>query len=151
MAPWHWPYRTVYLVGSLVCLILLGYALYVERQLGHARCVLCLLHGMAFLWMGVWFLIGGLHTPRSGRRWVYMALVVLGALTGAALASRQLWLQPMPACGAGGCAQTSWHFLGLPMTGWALVWYVLLAAFAIHGALHPFSPRQVMRMRQTQL
>lgn len=150
MAPWHWSYRTVFLVGSLVCLILLGDALYVERHASHTRCISCLLQGVAFLWMGLWFLIGGWHAPRGGRRWVYAALVVLGALAGVVMASRQLWLQSLPACGAGECAQTSRYFLGLSMTGWALIWYVLLTAFAIHGAVHPFSPRQIARMHQTQ-
>jgi len=65
MAPWHWPYRTVYLVGFLVCAGLLVYALYSEVYLGLIPCPLCVFQRIAFIWMGFWFLVGGLHAPRG--------------------------------------------------------------------------------------
>lgn len=140
MAPWHWPYRTVFVVGFLVCVILLGYTLYAERYYGLAACSLCILQAAAFAWMAVCFLIGGWHAPSGATRWLYMALVLLGAAIGLAAGSWQLWSAP---------SGQQWLFLGLPMTAWAIVWYVLLGAFAIHGAVHPFSPRQLERRHAT--
>ncbi|MGH8165009.1 MAG: disulfide bond formation protein B, partial [Rhodanobacteraceae bacterium] len=138
---------------------------------------LCVFQRIAFIWMGLWVLIGGLHAPRGGTRWIYAGLVVLGATWGIAVASRHLWLQSLPpdqvpACGpgldymldtfplskvlklvfsgSGECAAVNWRFLGLAMPFWTLVWYVLLAAFAMHGALHPSSPRQSARLSARQ-
>ncbi len=177
MAPWHWSYRTLFLIGFLICIALLGYALYAEVHLGLVPCPLCIFQRVAFVWMALWFLIGGLHAPGGRGRWAYVALVVLGALAGIGVAARQLWLQSLPpelvpACGpgldymlkafplgqvitlvlrgSGDCAVVNWRFLGLSMAGWTLIWYVLLSAFAIHGALHPFSPRQAAPMRRAQ-
>ena len=158
MAPWHWTYRTVYLVGFLVCAGLLGYALYVQHVLGIEPCPLCVFQRIAFVWMGVWFLVGGLHAPRGGGRAVYRVLVVLGAIAGIGIAARHLWLQSLPpdqvpSCGpglnymldafplhkvialvlrgSGECAMVNWKFLGLSMPFWTLVWYVLLGVSAL--------------------
>lgn len=106
MNPFRWSYRVAYLVGFVVCVALLAYALYSEKYLGLAPCNLCVLQRIAFIWMGLFFLIGGLHAPRRGGRWAYAILVVLGAIFGIVMAARQLWLQSLPpdqvpACGAG--------------------------------------------------
>lgn len=163
MNPLNWSFRVAYLVGFAICVALLGYALFAEQQLGLAPCNLCILQRVAFLWMALWFLAGGLHAPRGGGRWGYVGLVLVGAAFGIAVAIRQLWLQSLPAdqvpaCGAGfdtllqmvkagsmpfgrfltlmfsgsgDCAKVTWRFLGLSMAGWTLIWYVLLAAWAL--------------------
>src|SRR6185312_10313521 len=121
MAPWHWPYRAVYLVCFLVCGALMAYALYAEYRLGLAPCPLCIFQRVAFIWMGVWFLVGGLHAPRGNGRWAYVVLVLIGAVFGVAMAGRQLWLQSLPAdqipaCGAGFdmlLAQLKGHYIPL--------------------------------------
>lgn len=105
MNPFRWSFRTAFLLGFLICAALLGYALYAEQQLHLAPCNLCILQRVAFVWMGLWFLVGGLHAPRGGR-WSYVVLVLIGAGFGIATAIRQLWLQSLPAdqvpaCGAG--------------------------------------------------
>ncbi|MBS0431261.1 MAG: disulfide bond formation protein B [Proteobacteria bacterium] len=168
MAPWRWSFRAVYLGGFLVCAALMAYALYAEYHLGLAPCPLCIFQRIAFLWMGVWFLVGGLHAPRGKMRWFYCVLVLLGAAWGIAVAARHLYLQGLPpdqvpSCGpglnymlqtfpfaqtlklvfegSGECAQVNWKFLGLSMPGWTLIWYVLLAVFAIRGAARR-SPRR---------
>lgn len=106
MNPLRWPFRVAFLVGFVICVALLGYALYSEQQLHLTPCNLCILQRVGFLWMALWFLIGGLHAPRGGGRWAYAVLVLIGAAFGAAVAIRQLWLQSLPAsqvpaCGAG--------------------------------------------------
>lgn len=163
MNPLRWSFRVAFLIGFLICVALLGYAVYSEQQLHLTPCNLCILQRVAFLWMALWFLIGGLHAPRGGGRWIYAVLVLIGAVFGAAIAIRQLWLQSLPAsqvpaCGAGfdmllmqlkghyiplsqfidtmlrgdgDCAKVTWKFLGLTMAGWTLIWYILLATWAL--------------------
>lgn len=106
MNPLRWSLRTAYLLGFVICAALLGYAVYSEQVLGLAPCNLCILQRVAFLWMGLWFLIGGLHAPRGAARWAYALLVWIGVVFGIVMAVRQLWLQSLPldkvpACGAG--------------------------------------------------
>jgi len=161
MNPLHWSFRTSYLLGFVICAALLGYALFAEIHLGLVPCPLCVFQRIAFIGMGLFFLIGGLHAPRSRWRWVYTGLVVRGVLWGIAVASRQLWLQSLPpdqvpSCGpglgylfdtfswlkalkivfagSGECAAVHWRFLGLTMPGWTLIWYVLLGAWAVWSA-----------------
>lgn len=106
MNPFRWSFRVAFLLGFVICVALLGYALYAEQQLHLMPCNLCVLQRVAFLWMALWFLIGGLHAPRRGGRWTYVVLVLIGVAFGIAIAIRQLWLQSLPAdqvpaCGAG--------------------------------------------------
>ncbi len=105
MNPFRWIFRIAFLLGFLICVALLGYALYAEQKLGLEPCNLCILQRVAFVWMGLWFLVGGLHAPKGGGRWAYVVLVCLGAVFGVAVAVRQIWLQSLPldqvpACGA---------------------------------------------------
>ena len=121
MNPFRWSFRVAFLLGFVTCVALLGYALFAEQQLHVMPCNLCILQRVAFLWMGLFFLIGGLHAPRGGSRWVYVVLVLIGAVFGAAIAIRQLWLQSLPvdqipACGAGFnmlLAQLKGHYIPL--------------------------------------
>lgn len=105
MNPFRWSFRAAFLLGFLICVALLGYALFAEQQLHLMPCNLCVLQRVAFVWMGLFFLIGGLHAPRGGGRWAYAGLVIVGAIFGIVVASRQLWLQSLPldqvpSCGA---------------------------------------------------
>ncbi|HEX7324365.1 MAG TPA: disulfide bond formation protein B [Rhodanobacteraceae bacterium] len=97
MNPFRWSYRTAYLAGFVVCILLLGYAFFSQYFQGQLPCNLCLLQRVAFGWMALWFLLGGLHAPRRGGRWSYAVLVLIGAAFGVAMAIRQLWLQSLPA------------------------------------------------------
>jgi len=158
MNPLHWSYRTSFLVGFLACAALLAFALYAEYGLGMVPCPLCVFQRIAFLAMGIFFLLGGLHAPkRHGARWIYTALVLLGALGGVITAGRHLWLQTLPAdqvpscgpgigylfdafplgkmlklvfSGSGECAKVE-PVLGLPMPAWCLLWFVALAVLAV--------------------
>jgi disulfide bond formation protein DsbB len=160
MNPFRWSYRTTYLAGFFVCVALLGYALYAEHVLGMIPCPLCIFQRIAFMVMGLFFLLGGAPAPRGGARWVYTGGVLLGALGGIATASRHLWLQTLPAdqipacgpnlgymmdtfpfakvlkmvfTGSGECAKIEPVF-GLPMPAWTLLWFVLLVFVALYAA-----------------
>lgn len=157
MNPFRWSYRVGFFVGFLVCTGLLGFALYAEYELGMTPCPLCIFQRIAFLVMGLFFLLGALHAPRWQGRWVYTGLVLAGAAGGIVTATRHLWLQTLPpdqvpSCGpglgymldafpfakmlklvftgSGECAKVE-PILGLPMPAWSLLWFVLLAGLAI--------------------
>ena len=157
MNPFRWSYRVSFLAGFLICAGLLGFALFAEYRWNLIPCPLCIFQRVAFLVMAVFFLLGGLHAPRSGVRWVYTGGALLGAIFGIAVASRHLWIQSLPAdqipscgppldymfsafpfakvlqlvfTGSGECAKVE-PILGLPMPAWTLLWFVLLGVLAI--------------------
>ncbi len=161
MNPLRWSYRTACLVGFLICVALLGFALYTEHYWGLIPCPLCIFQRIGFLVMAVFFLIGAIHGPRGGARWVYAAGALLGAAFGIAVAGRHLWIQSLPAdqvpscgppldymfsafpfakvlrlvfTGSGECAKVQ-LVLGMPMPFWTLLWFVLLAALIVVAAV----------------
>ncbi len=162
MNPLRWSYRSVYLLGFLVCAALMAFALYLQHHEGLHPCELCIFQRVGFIFMGLCFLVGGLHAPRRWPRWIYALLVLVGAIWGIVAASRQLWLQSRPpgsflgGCGAplayqfqheswlrvfkgvfagsGDCSVVHWTFLGLSMSWWTLIWFVLLAFGALWAA-----------------
>jgi disulfide bond formation protein DsbB len=150
--------RAAYALGFLMCAGLLAFALYLQYVQQQDPCPLCILQRVAFIAMMVVFLIAALHGPHRRGAIVYSTLLFLIAAVGAAIAGRQVWLQHLPpdqvpACGpgleymlqqfplgqalqkifsgSGECAEAGWRFLGLTIAGWSLVWFVLLAFFAI--------------------
>jgi disulfide bond formation protein DsbB len=85
--------------------------------------------------------------------------VVLGAVVGAAVAGRHVWMQHLPPgevpeCGPGlsylletapfldvlktvllgdgNCAEVQWSFLGLSMPGWTLLWFLAVGAGTLY-------------------
>ncbi|HEV7490827.1 MAG TPA: disulfide bond formation protein B [Rhodanobacteraceae bacterium] len=157
--PFAWPFRAQYLAGFVFCGALLAYAFYEQFQMGVEPCPMCIFQRVAFIGMGVFFLIGGLHSPRANGRRVYAVLVAIAALIGAGIAINHLRLQFTPqdpmmgGCGpglsylldqfpltdalkkaftgVGSCEEINWTFLGITMPGWTLIWYVILGAGAV--------------------
>lgn len=157
MNPLHWSYRVSFLVGFLVCAGLLGFALFSEYHWGLIPCPLCIFQRIGFMVMALFFLLGALHGPRGGVRWAYAGGALLGAIFGAVVAGRHLWIQSLPAdqvpscgppldymfsafpfakvlqlvfTGSGECAKVE-LILGLPMPAWTLLWFVLLGGWAV--------------------
>lgn len=160
--------RMAWLIGFLVCAGLIGYVLYVQYYQYISPCPLCIFQRFAFIGMGIVFLIGALHAPRGGGRWLYASLVALIGAGGIAVALRQLWLQSLPAdqvptcgpglgymldtfplgqtlkmvfTGSGECAEVNWTFLGLAMPAWSQICLLLLAVWALWTARRPREPR----------
>ena len=150
--------RIGYALGVLVCAGLLGFALYLQYVEHQEPCPMCILQRIAFVAMMVVFVIAALHGPARRGAIAYSTLLFLFAGIGAAIAGRQVWLQHLPAdrvpacgpglqfmlerfplaealkkvlAGSGECAEVGWRFLGLSIAEWSLVWFVLLAVFAV--------------------
>jgi disulfide bond formation protein DsbB len=158
MNPFHWSFRAQFTAGFLVCAALLGYAYYVQFQLGIEPCPLCIFQRIALIVVLLMFLTGAIHNPgRIGRR-AYSLLLLAGASAGAAIAVRHVWIQhqprdPMAGCAPGwnymisnfpisktlqmaftglaDCAEVNWTFAGLSMPAWTLVCFVLIGAGAL--------------------
>jgi protein dithiol:quinone oxidoreductase len=172
--PFAWSFRQQYLFGAICVAALLGYAFFAQFQLGKDPCPLCILQRIAFFFMGVFFLFGALHSPRSpGGRGIYAAFVALGGIIGALIAGRHVWLTTLPPdavpdcgpglnymleafplsktlqmvlTGSGECAKVDWTFLGLNMPAWCLIWFIGLTLFAlIAAARKPARPYATLR------
>lgn len=158
MNPLRWSFRAQCFLGFAICASLLGYALYVQFAHQLEPCPFCIFQRLAFAATGVLFLLGALHGPRrsTGRR-IYGVLAFVGAATGIGIAGKHVWVQLypplMPSCGPGwdymienntwlgvvqkvlaakgDCSTIDWSFLGLTMPMWSLVWFVLLAIWAL--------------------
>ena len=158
--------RTLCLIGFLTCVALIAIALYFQYVEGLEPCPLCIFQRVAFIVMGVLFLIFALHNPSSIGRKIYSGLLVIAGLVGAGIAGWHVRLQNLPEdqvpeCGpglefmwdafpltkfletvfkgSGECAEVSWTFLGLTMPGWSLVWLVVLTLFSIYLMLRKAS------------
>lgn len=154
--------RTGFAAAAAACAALLGYGYFLQYAQGLEPCPLCLVQRGFFYLVMATFIAGAIHAPGRRGAIVYALLVALFAAGGAATASRQVWLQHLPAdkvpqCGpdlffmldnfplattlqklvqgSGECAKVDWSFLGLSIAGWALVWFVALAAYGFWIAL----------------
>jgi len=163
MNPFRWPFRAQFLLGFLICAGLLGFAIYLQLKMGLEPCPLCIFQRLAFAALGLVFLIGALHGPsnRPGRI-TYGVLAFIAAAVGVGIAARHVYVQMIPpefgsTCGpplsflsetmgpfevfrtvltgTGNCGDIDWAFLGLSMPMWSLVWFVLLAGWAVWVSL----------------
>jgi len=160
--PFHWTFRAQFLSGFVICAALIAYALYVQFVERLLPCPFCIFQRIAFAVLGVVFLIGGLHAPwQASTRGMYGVLAFLAAAIGAGIAGRHVWVQlfppPIPSCGAGmdfmlqtmpvtgiirkvltasgDCSNIDWTFLGLSMPAWCLVFFVVMAGWALRAGL----------------
>jgi len=143
------------------CASLLGFALYNQYVDYLDPCPLCIFQRLAFLWIGVFALLALLQNPAQTGRRIYAWLIVTGAVFGAAVAGRHIWLQNLPPeqvpeCGpglnymletfpltevlasvlrgSGSCAEVKWTFIGMSMPMWTLAWYIGLGLVVIWTA-----------------
>lgn len=159
--------RLYFAAPAILIAMLLGYGYYLQYVQGLEPCPLCMVQRMFFYIVMALYVIAALHAPARVGAWIYAGLIVLFAAGGAATASRQVWLQHLPAdkvpqCGpdlffmlenmplsrtlqkliqgSGECAAVDWKFLGLSIAGWALVWFIALAVYALWLAARRAQP-----------
>jgi disulfide bond formation protein DsbB len=165
--PFRWSFRAQYATGFIVCAAMLGYAYYSQFQLGVEPCPLCIFQRIAFLAMGIFFLVGAIHDPRETGRRVYGLLVLLSAAAGFAIACYHVWVQhqppdPMAGCtpgwnymvenfpigkvlkmaftGHADCAEVNWAMFGLSMPYWTAISYASIGAGAVWAAFRRRQP-----------
>ena len=156
--------RQWFALAAAASAALLGFGYYLQFAQNLEPCPLCILQRLAFMALGLAFLLGAVIGPgRTGTR-IVAGVGLLFAALGAGIAGRQVWLQSLPAdqvpaCGpgldymvenfpllkalsmilrgSGECAENAWQFLGLGIAAWALVWFVMLGALSIYVLLRP--------------
>lgn len=148
--------RFLVLLG-VICLAMLGGALYLQIALNEAPCPLCILQRYAFVLIAVFAFIGA---AMPGRRavTVFEALVVASALGGLVAAGKHAWVlaHPFSSCGVdtlqpivdglfpakilpsvfevqGFCTTAYPPILGLSLAQWALVAFILTAVLVPLG------------------
>lgn len=150
--------RRGYFLGFVVSFGLVGLALALQTKFNLDPCPLCISQRIAFMGLGVIFLLAALHQPKNAGRKVYAALQVAAALIGAGIASRHIWIQANPdkvmsECGAGfdylihtfpasramqlifkgtgECSEIGWTFLGFTIPQMSLAAFVGLGVYAL--------------------
>jgi protein dithiol:quinone oxidoreductase len=95
--------RRLNALGSVAAFGLIAYALYAQHFQGYAPCLLCVFQRIAMIALGLSFAIAAIHDPaRVGAR-IYGILGMTIAASGAAIATRHLYLQYTPATGFASC------------------------------------------------
>ena len=149
--------RNLSLVGFLICSGLIAIAMYFQYHDGLEPCPLCIFQRVAFIAMGIIFLIAFLHNPSGFGKRIYGFLASLAGLFGIFIAGRHVWLQNLPEdqvpeCGpglafmldalpftkmletvlkgSGECADVVWTLMGISMPGWSLIWLIALTLMA---------------------
>ena len=150
--------RQLYIAGAALCLLLIAAAMYFQHILGMEPCPLCIFQRLAVMATGLVLLIAAIHNPAGIGRRIYSFLSLLTAASGAAIATRHVWLQHLPAdevptCGpglnyildtfplhealsmvlrgSGECAEVHWSFLGLTIPGWTLIMFMILSLLSL--------------------
>ena len=138
----------------LVCVGLLGFALYLQHVKGLDPCPWCVVQRLGFMLIALIALIGALHRPGVAGMIAYSLLGLAAALAGVAAGAYHVWLQSDPVRAAkcigspverildtlqlgriappllqydGPCTLKPWSLFGLSIPEWSLAWFVLLA------------------------
>lgn len=158
------PTRIINWVVFAGCIVLMAVALIFQHILGLEPCILCITQRIMVISIGLLALVAALHNPGTAGIRAYAGLMTATAVTGGAIAIRQLWLQSLPAdkvpaCGPsleyllevfplievfqmvllgdGNCAEVLWSLFGISIPGWTLVAFIGLAAVSTYQLLDP--------------
>lgn len=150
--------RAGYLLGFVASFGVVGLALYLQQQHNLEPCPLCIFQRVAFMVLGLLFLIAALHSPARRGRIAYGVVHVIAAAVGAGIAARHMWIQANPdkvmtECGAGmnymfenfplqraldwvfkgtgECTAIDWTLAGFTIPQLSLITFVGLALYAV--------------------
>lgn len=146
-----------YFIVLLVCIALIGTALYMQYSMGLEPCPLCALTRIVVIAFGFLTFLALILRPLAIRKFLSL-LMAITSLIGLGVSGRHLWLQSLPAdevpncgpgldyivdafpfldalkmilAGSGECAEVSWRFIGLSIPGWMMVFFVAALVFSI--------------------
>ena len=147
--------RRVFAAIAIVCVGLLGFAMYLQQVGGLEPCPMCIVQRYADVLIVLVATLGAL-LPRRGGQLACAGGLLLLALAGAFVAARQSFLQwyppevvscgrdlygmienfplkrvfPMIFRGSGDCSKVDWTFLGGSIANWSFVWFVVVGVTA---------------------
>ena len=154
---------------AFVCYQLLITAYYFQYVENMEPCPLCIFQRIGVLFVGIWFLVRGIHNPLAGSRWrpTYSILGLISAILGGIVSGKHVYLQNLPegevpACGPaldylvemlpisevistvlagdGECAKVSWNFMGISMPAWVLIFFVSVAGLMLWNLYRHYRP-----------
>lgn len=150
--------RIWFFLGFLGCVFLLSMGAYFQFVQGLDPCPLCISQRIAIFLTGLVFLSAALHNPGPAGTKAYAVLGAVTALCGAAISTRHVWIQHLPAdkvpecgpgldyvmqnfplsetvklmlSGTGDCAKVDWTLLGFSMPAWTLLAFLMLATLSL--------------------
>ncbi|MBS0288979.1 MAG: disulfide bond formation protein B [Proteobacteria bacterium] len=153
--------RPLYYYLLLYSLFLLGMSFVLQFQFQQIPCPLCIIDRIIVFTMIIFFIVALWHNPKLAVQKIYSVVGFLLAFLGILSSGRHLWLinlpsELVPGCGpgidylfgtlplkdalfeilqgSGECALNSSHFLGLPIPGWTMFSFTVLAL----GSLLPW-------------
>jgi disulfide bond formation protein DsbB len=164
----HGAGRGIFLSVFLGCIVLIGYALYLQLVKNLLPCPLCVAQRIAYWLIGVTALLAFFHSPGATGSRIYHGLLALFAFGGATVALRQAWLIRYPEafeCGIspeerflnalplarwwpsmfeanGDCADVTWKFASLTLPDWSAIFFLIFAGLALYGV---FSAKRARR------
>jgi disulfide bond formation protein DsbB len=157
--------RSLFFLAFLACASILGAAVYLQRVIGSAPCPLCVIQRVLLSGCSGVLLAAALHKPGIVGWRVYSGCLLALALTGAAVAARQVWLQESPpentaSClanlqyvldtqpyfkvvyliltGGAGCSEITWTLFGISLPEWSLLAFSGVSVFALYYLLIEF-------------
>ena len=140
--------RVAFAAIAAACAGLLAVGYYLQFVDGLEPCPMCIVQRVCYMAVAALALLAAAHGPGATGQRVYSVLLGLPALAGLGVASRQTWLQHLPAeqvpeCGpglsfmlemyapfevlkrtlrgTGDCAKVDWTFLGLSIAEWSVL------------------------------
>ncbi|WP_370870056.1 disulfide bond formation protein B [Methylobacter sp.] len=150
--------RIWFFLGFLGCVFLLSMGAYFQFVQGLDPCPLCISQRIAILLTGLVFLSAAIHNPGQTGVTAYAIAGAVTALCGAAISTRHVWIQHLPAdkvpecgpgleyvlqnfplletvklmlSGTGDCAKVDWTLLGFSMPAWTLLAFLMLATLSL--------------------
>jgi disulfide bond formation protein DsbB len=150
--------RIWFFLGFLGCVFLLSMGAYFQFVEGLDPCPLCISQRIAILATGLVFFAAAIHNPGQKGVTAYAIGGAATALCGAAISSRHIWIQHLPAdkvpecgpgldyvmqnfplsetvklmlSGTGDCAKVDWTMLGFSMPAWTLLAFLMLATLSV--------------------
>ncbi|WP_248918193.1 disulfide bond formation protein B [Pseudomonas entomophila] len=148
--------RSFFLPALLASMAVLVASFQLESVVGLVPCALCFSQRLMLGAYALVCLVALVHSPTEHGRRGYAWLALAGALGGALLAGRHVWLQgdllladgcPLPVdqilqrpmgeilrmflLGSPDCVSISWSFLDLTLPEWSLLAFLLLAAMPL--------------------
>lgn len=143
----------IFTLVFLVCLGLLGFALYLQHSSNLDPCPWCIVQRVGFIVVALIALTAALHRPGRGGTIFYSVLGSAAAAAGGAAGVYHVWLQTDPKRAAacvgspverildatgighwappllqydGPCTLKPWQLLGLSIPEWSALWFVIL-------------------------
>ena len=150
--------RTIFLGLTMISILAISFALYLEKEMGLLPCPLCMTQRGLLIIVGFISFVASLHNPKGWVMKSYWTVCAIFSLLGASVASRHIWLQNLPedlvpACGPsleymlenlpfsetlqlilmgdGNCAEIVWTFAGFTIPEQTLGLFLSLGLICI--------------------